>query len=189
MIKCVATGYYHAIFLVKKSDSATAIKQWIEALTTDPMFQNMVYKPVQKTVADSTGEWSMKCTEYLKMQKEMKSTTQWGCPDRNEEATTAERAVAVVKVPTKVGLMMPNLPSSWWVRTMKQAIWLLNRFGKIATEEYIANDGGQPRPLERFTGYQYSRRQIGRELSYFVPIGRPTSVHLTQVKGKSEEAL
>jgi hypothetical protein len=170
---------------VKKSDSATAIKQWIEALRTDPMFQNMVYKPVQKIIADSAGEWSMKCAEYLKMQKEMEFTTQWGCLDRKEEAATAERAVAVVEVPTKAGLMMPNLPPSWWVRTMKQAIWLLNRFGKVVTEEYIASDGDQPRPLERFTGYQYSRRQIDRELSYFVPVGRPTLVHLTQVKGSA----
>ena len=185
IIKCVATGYYHAIFLVKKSDSAAAIKQWIEALRADPMFQNMVYKPVQKIIADSAGEWSMKCAEYLKMQKVMEFTTQWGCPDRKEEAATAERAVAVVEVPTKAGLMMPNLPPSWWVRTMKQAIWLLNRFGKIVTEEYIASDGDQPRPLERFTGYQYSRRQIDRELSYFVPVGRPTLVHLTQVKGSA----
>jgi hypothetical protein len=66
-----------------------------------------------------------------------------------------------------------------------EAIWLLNRFGKIASEENIASDGDQPRPLERFTGFQYSRRQIDRELSYFVPIGRPSLVHLTDVKGSA----
>ena len=68
---------------------------------------------------------------------------------------------------------------------MKQAIWLLNRFGRIATEESISSDGDQPRPLENFTGFQYSRRQIDRELSYFVPVGRPTLVHMTKVKGSA----
>ena len=75
------------------------------------------------------------------MQKETEFTTQRGCPDRKEEAATAERAVDVVEVPIKAGLMMPNLPPSRWVRTMKLAIWLLNRFGKVVTEEYIASDG------------------------------------------------
>jgi hypothetical protein len=64
-----------------------------------------------------------------------------------------------------------------------EAIWLLNRFGIIATEESISSDGDQPRPLEKITGFQYSRRQIDRELSYFVPVGLPTLVHMTKVKG------
>jgi hypothetical protein len=32
---------------------------------------------------------------------------------------------------------------------------------------------------------QYSRRMIDRELSYFVPVGRPTLVHMTAVKGSA----
>ena len=145
----------------------------------------MAYKAVQKIKTDSAGEWSMKCDAWNKMSGDLGFDTQWSCPDRKEEAAQAERAVVVVEVPTKAGLMMPNLPPSWWVRTMKQAIWLLNRFGKIATEESISSDGDQPRPLEKITGFQYSRRQIDRELSYFVPVGRPTLVHMTKVKGSA----
>ena len=91
------------------------------------------------------------------MATELGFTTEWSCPGREEEAASAERAVGVVEVPIKAGLMTPNLPPSWWVRAMEQAILLLNRFGKIAYEENIASGGGRPRPLERFIGFQYSR--------------------------------
>lgn len=120
IIRCKGTGYFHAIFLCKKSDSADGVKQWINSLRTDPMFQNLGYNAVQKIETDSAGEWSMKCDKWITMATELGFTTEWSCPDRKEEAASAERAVGVVEVPTKAGLMMPNLPPSWWVRAMKQ---------------------------------------------------------------------
>jgi site-specific DNA-cytosine methylase len=122
IIRCKGTGYFHAIFLCKKSDSTDGVKQWINSLRADPMFQNLGYNAVQKIETDSAGEWSMKCDKWITMATELGFTTEWSCPDRKEEAASAERAVGVVEVPTKAGLMMPNLPPSWWVRAMKQAM-------------------------------------------------------------------
>ena len=114
VIKCKATGYYHAIFLATKCQSTREIQKWIQGLRADPMFQNTGYKPVRYIETDSAGEWSMQRDEWPKMELEMEFETVWSCPDRKEEAAMAERACGVTEVAMKAGLFEPNLPPSWW---------------------------------------------------------------------------
>ena len=45
--------------------------------------------------------------------------------------------------------------------------------------------GDQARPLELITGGFYSRRQIDRELSYYIHIGTPALVHNNKAKGST----
>ena len=187
VLRCKGFRFYHALFLKKKSESATQVEKWIQSMRADPMFQGMQYEAVQFIETDSAGEWDPKCEEWDKMEKRVGFKTVWSCPDRKEEAGVAERACAVVEVAMKAGLMQENLPPNWWVRTAKQGIWLLNRFGALVSEAVIPADGDQPRPLEEMTGFQYSRKQINRELSYFVPVGRVALVHRTKVKGSAIE--
>lgn len=183
VIKCKATGYIHLIFLKWKSDSVTEVERWIKSLRSDPMFQNMGYPAVQLIQTDSAGEWSMDSEEWTDMQERMGFKTTWTCPDRKEEAGMAERTCGVVEVVLKAGLMQENLPPNWWVRTAKSGTWLLNRFGKLGINEVVPDDGDQCRPLELYTGFHYSRRQIDRELNYYVPVGRVALVHMVKVKG------
>ena len=187
VLRCKGFRYYHAIFLKKKSESTAEVEKWIIGMRADPMFQNMVYDAVQFIETDSAGEWDPRCAEWDKMNKRCKMQTVWTCPDRKEEAGIAERACAVVEIALKAGLMQENLPGSWWVRTAKQAVWLMNRFGALVSEAVIPADGDQVRPLEEMTGFAYSRKQINRELSYFVPVGRVALVHRTKVKGSAIE--
>ena len=46
-------------------------------------------------------------------------------------------------------------------------------------------DGDQPLPIELITRGRYSRRQIYRELSYYVMPGTPALVHQPQIKGST----
>ena len=62
-------------------------------------------------------------------------------------------------------------------------MFLLNRFPAISLQSTMPSDGDQCRPLEVVTGGAYSRRQIDRELSYFVAPGTPVLVHDPKVKG------
>ena len=185
VLKDKGSGIYHAIFLQSKAHSAREIETWIKSVRNDPMYQHLGYPAIQHLEMDSAGEWDVDCEEWYEMEQRMQITSIRSCPDRKESNATAERACQEIEHGMKAGLMQENLPPSWWVRCAKQAIWLRNRFGRVVTEARIAADGDQPRPLEIATKFAYSRRQIDRELSYFVPTGRLCLVHLTKVKGSS----
>ena len=93
------------------------------------------------------------------------------CPDRKEENATAERSCRVIEDKVKASLMAKNLPGSWWQVAARAVIWLLNRFPIISMRENMAIDGDEMRPLEFIAMGKYSRRQIDRELSHYVPFG------------------
>ena len=180
-----ATSYFVLLFLWRKSESALQVEQWINSLRSDPMMQNMPHKAVQFIETDNAGEWAENTKAWSEMQERTKIQTIWGCPDRKEEVARGERACGVVEVLMKAGIMQENLPPNWWVRVAKGAIWFKNRIGAINTEAKIGRDGDQVRPLEAFTDFQYSRKQIDRELSYHVPVGRLGLVHITSAKGSA----
>ena len=64
------------------------------------------------------------------------------------------------------------------------AEFLLDRFPVTSQEVSVPMDGDRARPLEIYTRGGYSRRQIDRELSYFVGLGTPCLVQ-TKEKGSS----
>ena len=81
--------------------------------------------------------------------------------------------------------MAGNLPPSYWQSAVADAEYLLNRFPVSSDDVAIPIDGDRVRPLEALTRGYYSRRQIDRELSYYVPTGTPCMVHDTSVIGSS----
>ena len=152
-------------------------------MRSDPAYRNLDYLPVTIIHTDRAGEWGLDCAEWIELENEFKFRTIYTPADRKEEAGTAERACGITEVVTKAILMQQNLPPQWWVRAAHQAVWLLNRFPSSATHTLTPPDGDQIRPLEACTGGFYSRRQIDRELSYYVPLGTPALIHETKVKG------
>ena len=81
--------------------------------------------------------------------------------------------------------MQNNLPPDWWARAAQDAEFLLNRFPVQSTHIHAPQDGDQPRPIEMFSFFWYSRRQCDREITYYLPVGTPALVLCPKVKGSS----
>jgi hypothetical protein len=81
--------------------------------------------------------------------------------------------------------MQHNLPPNWWQRKSKEVNWLMARFPRQSNSANKPTDGDMPRPLEIASGGAVSRRQIDRELYYFVSCGTPVLVHDIKARGSS----
>ena len=92
--------------------------------------------------------------------------------------------MGIIEVVIQPMLMDGNLPPQWWEFAADMAEFLLNRFPVSSDLVSVPIDGDRARPLEILTKGFYSRRQIDRELSYFVPLGTPCLVQTTE-KGSS----
>ena len=180
-----ASSVFKIFCIYRKNDIRQELREWITQIRADPAFLHMGYLPVTIIETDRAGEWGLDCREWNELVQGMTFKTIYKPSDRKEESGTAERACGVIEVVTKSILMQQNLPPHWWVRAARQAEWLLNRFPSTVTAALASPDGDQARPLEVITAGFYSRRQIDRELSYYVPIGTPALVHDTKVKGSS----
>ena len=109
---------------------------------------------------------------------------QYVSPDRHaEENGYAEVACQITERTIKSLLISHNLPPSWWQGAAADAEFLLNRFPVTSADVALSSDGDWIRPLEALTSGCYSRMQIDRELSYYVPVGTPCLVHDSRVKG------
>jgi len=107
-------------------------------------------------------------------------------PDRHaEENGYAEASVQIVEIVIKSLLYSHNLPPSWWQRAAADTEFLLNRFPVVSNEVALPLDGDQVLPLEALTNGCYSRAQIRRELSYYIPVGTPALVHDSSVRGSA----
>jgi site-specific DNA-cytosine methylase len=180
-----ASGTFMIFCIYRRSDTNQAMREWLTRMRSDPAFRSLDYLPVTLIETDRAGEWGLDCAEWRELENEFHFRTIYKPSDRKEEAGTAERACGIVEVVTKAILMQQNLPPQWWVRAAHQAVWLLNRFPSSATHTLTPPDGDQIRPLEACTGGFYSRRQIDRELSYFVAVGTPALIHETKAKGST----
>ena len=178
-----STGCFWSLYLYKRSDAISEIRKLILKLRSNPAFQGMNYAAWQELHTDNAGEWGWTNAEWGELEIELAFTTVWTCPDRKEEAHYAERAVGIMEVTIKALMLQRDLPFSWWRDCAEGAMFLLNRFPAISLQSTMPSDGDQCRPLEVVTGGAYSRRQIDRELSYFVAPGTPVLVHDPKVKG------
>jgi hypothetical protein len=169
--------------LYKRSDAIGEIRRWIESLRSDPACQGMDYKAMQELSTDNAGEWGWTNKAWRELEKELEFKTIWTSPDRKEEAHYAERSVGIMEVTVKAMMLERDLPFSWWRHCAEAAVFLLCRFPILSQLSTMPADGDQFRPLEVVTGGAYSRRQIDRELSYFMTPGSPVLVHDPAVKG------
>ena len=186
VLKCRSTGYIALLPLVHKYDAWGAVAEWIRSLRNDPLYQRYSYDMVQHIQTDADGSWRYDNADWqTQIVKKLGVKMQYISPDRHESNGRAERAISIVEVTTKAILMQNNLAPDWWYRAAKDAEFLLNRFPPVATDTAVSLDGDRPRPLELFTESAYSRRQIDRELAYFVPVGTPCMVHDTHALGST----
>ena len=119
------------------------------------------------------------------IRKQLGVEVEYISPDRHEQAGGAERACGMIECITKSLLMQNNLGPDWWTRVANDAAFLVNRFPPVSSDSSVSLDGDRFRPLELFTDGKYSRSQIDREISYYVPIGTPCLVHDTKAKGST----
>ena len=185
VMRDMASSAIYVFCLFVKNEIREQLAAWITKLRSRPEFQGLSYQPMANIITDNAGEWDMKCEAWDKLETEYAFQTTWTSPDSKKENAKAERTCGIVEVVTKALLMQNNLPRTWWVYCAEQASWLLNRFPVSSLDVSVPVDGDRVRPLERLTQFYYSRRQIDRELSYFIPVGTLCLVHDTSVKGSS----
>ena len=179
-----ASGVIKIIPCYLKSDAPAMVEQWINSMRADPAFQDLPYKVASAIQTDEPGEWSRRSAKWVAMQLRVKSLeTIYVTPETSKEAGHAEKTNCIVEECIKAILFEMDLSPAHWQAAARNAEFLLNRFPNLATDNTASIDGDQPRPLEILYRGAYSRRQIDRELSYFVQVGTPALVHCPRVKG------
>ena len=185
-LRCKATGFIKNIYLYLRSDIVTQLEQWILTIRADPAFSYLPYKAVSVIVTDEPGEWSRRSVAFQAMLLRVKHVdVVYVTPETSKEAGHAEATNSIMEETTKAILMQQNLPEDHWEVCAESAEWLLNRFANLATDATAPIDGDQASPLELVTGGRYSRRQIYRELSYYVMPGTPCLVHMPKIRGST----
>jgi hypothetical protein len=165
-----------------KSDILDMFANWVDIIRADPSYHDCPYKVVSVLCLDNAGEWALKTEKWKSMAEDKGITLIYSCPDRKESASRAERSVGIIEIVTKALLMQNNLPVQWWEDCSNSGVFLLNRFPTTTLAATNSVDGDRVRPLELFSRFHYSRRQIDRELSYYLPPGTPSLVQ-TKAKG------
>ena len=162
-----------------KSDIVDMFEEWVDVIRSDPAYYDCGYKVMSIICLDNAGEWALKTKKWQEMCDGTGIQCIYSCPDRKESSARPERAVGIVEIIAKALLMQNNLPVYWWENCVNSAVFLLNRFPTSSLSAMGAIDGDRVRPLEMFTRFQYSRRQIDRELSYYLAPGTPALVQTT----------
>ena len=179
ILRCAATGKFKLIPHYLKSDICELVREWISVLREDPAFHSCPYKVISQLRIDNAGEWGKDCQKWQQMVEEAGVECIYSCPDRKESHAAAERNCGIIEVVIKSILMQSNLPQSWWQLAAAQAEFLLDRLPMASQAPSLGPLGDRARPLELFTRGAYERRQIDRELSYFMLLGTPALVHTT----------
>ena len=173
-----ASDYFIVFCHYLRNDVLDLIAMWIVNTRKDPAYHDCRYKVISEIFLDNAGEWQLDCADWVAILKEHGVNPIYSCPDRKESAANAEKSVGIVEIVTKSLLMHNSLPPWWWQYCCVTAVWLLNRF-PTAKLNNLSGDGDEIRPLELFSRFSYSRRQIDRELSYYVAPGTPCLVQTT----------
>ena len=187
--RCEATGKFRLFFHYLKSDIRDLVEDWIDATRADSAFHKCNYQVISRIKLDNAGEWDRECKDWKSLMQSKGVDCVYSCPDRKESAAHAEHSCGIVEVVIKSMLFQSNLPPSWWQHAAGMAEWILDRFPVSSQSVSVPMDGDRARPLELYTQDSYgtagySRRQIDRELSYFVGLGTPCLVQ-TKAKGSA----
>ncbi len=188
ILRCKATGVIKIICCYLRSDIVTQLEQWIISMRKDTAYTGLSYKAVSVIVTDEPGEWSRRSQDWQAMLTRIgEIDIIYVTPETSKEAGHAESTNAIMEEITKAILMQQNLPQDHWEVAAQSAEWLLNRFPNLATDSKAPIDGDQAVPMELITGGRYSRRQIYRELSYYLMPGTPALVHQPKIRGSTLE--
>lgn len=190
VLRDVASGTYRLLPVARRETEAlsTVVSEWIQSIRNDPMYADVPYKMVSILKTDNEGAWGHNVREWKKAVDNMGVQMVHCEPDRHaEENGYAEKAVQTVEITIKQILIAGNLPPAFWQDACADAEFLLNRFPALSDHSAMPSDGDRVRPLEALTRGGYSRRQIDRELSYYIPVGTPCLVHDSSVLGSALE--
>ena len=147
------------------------------------MFDSLGYQPIKMIILDNAGEWDLNYSEFHEMERRLKVEFRYTSKDRKEESAHQERGIGIKEPKVKAALLQQNLPPKFWVKKSKEINWLMRRFPIQSRSAKLPTDGDRASNLEEATQGAYSRRQIYREVYYFVPIGTPCLVHDEKAKG------
>ena len=185
VLRDIASGAFQLLPLYRKSDVSQAVKDWIENMRRNVIYACLPYPVVSCIRTDNEGSWSLSNAEWTAMLQQLQPTVEmhYVCPDRHaQENGYAESACKIIEITIKQILLAQNLGPEFWQAANVDAQWLLNRFPTMSDEFNDPPDGDKVRPLELLTRGYLSRREIDRQLSYFVAVGTPALVH-DHVKG------
>lgn len=186
ILRCKATGVIKILFHYLKSDVKVHFEDWVRLIRAQPAYFDLGYPAVSVVVTDNAGEWELNSAEWKAMLLRVTNIEMIYCtPETSKEAGHAESTNSIVEEITKAILMQQNLSEDHWEIAAASAEWLLNRFANLATDVTAPINGDQALPLELITRGRYERRQIYRELSYYVMPGTPALVHVPAVKGST----
>jgi site-specific DNA-cytosine methylase len=176
VLRCAASGTYKLLHHYHRNDIVGLVHSWVKKLRLDPAFDKCNYKVLSILFLDNAGEWDIRSEKWNTMVKEHGIECVYTCPDRCDKKGLSERACGILEPVVKALLMQHNLPPTWWEYAANNAEFLLNRLPLTSDSASTPLDGDSPRPYEIFTKKFYSRRQIDRELSYFIPVGTPALI-------------
>ena len=182
-----ASHYVVTLHHYLRSDIVDMFARWAEATRADPAYFDCPYKVISELCLDNAGEWAENCEAWTLVVDKLNFRCIYSCPDRKESAALAENTCQIVEIVTKSTLMQQNLPDFWWQEACDAGTFLLNRLPDSEQKANTPTDGDCVLPIELFTRFAYSRRQVMRELSYFLLPGTPALCHCTDVKGSAVE--
>jgi len=183
-----ATGAFKLLPVARRTTQALSeeLAIWIKQMRSKPIFKHTPYDVVSVIKTDNERAWSMETSEWQEIMHEIGVEMLYVEPGRHaQENGYAEAAVKTVESVVKSILMSANLSPGYWQSAAADAEFLLNRFPVSSDSVAIPIDGDRVRPLEALTRGYYSRRQLDRELSYYVPTGTPCLVHDPKIGGSS----
>ena len=178
-MRCEGSDVFKAFNHYLRDDIVDLIDAWVPVLRADPAYHGCDYKIVAVICLDNAGEWALDTKKWKGVLEKWGITPIYSCPDNKKSAANAERAVGIIEIVTKALLMQNNLPPYWWEDCVNSAEFLLNRFPTTTMAATNSIDGDRVRPLELYSRFFYSRRQIDRELSYYLAPGTPALVQTT----------
>ena len=177
------SDYIWQIPIGAQSATPDAMFQWVANVRSDPDFTCLGYEPIVYITTDNDSTWGLNTAFKSDLQERYSIKLVLNEPGRHQPNGHAEATNKMVERTMKAMMMQANVPPDHWEMFSRAAVWLLNRHPMESRIQAL--DGTAPLPIEMATSTRYSRRQVERELSYFVQPATPAMVHVQEVKGSA----
>lgn len=183
VLRDVATGVFKSLHCTYRTDFSILFKRWVKEIRNDPRMRGEdSYQLVSEVITDCDSVWREDNAEFQRLaREELGIIFNYYPPERHEGGS--ERTIGIYEETVRALLLEQNLPPTWWQLCGDSAEFLLNRFPLQAKSQGRNPEGDYSRPLEELSRGRYSRRQIDRELSYYISPGTLALVHDNGVKG------
>ena len=178
-----ASGEIKLRFLYLRSDAPRMIKDFVNEMRADPEYDNCDKQLIKYIVTDEPGEWGLKSATWKAVKEDLKIKSIHATPETSKEMGRAEGANKVAEHTIKAMLIEDNLPPDHWEACARSAEFTICRFPNLASDVNESVDGDRASPIEIGTSGRHSRRQVHRELAYYLPTGRLALVHEPKAKG------